>query len=87
MVSAGEDADVHALKRPKPVVSGWVVRGYLSFPLRKHCGNADKQQLKHVFQCEGQTCIPTNYPSTNYLFWWFGVRVFAERGFDGLAIH
>ena len=37
----------HSLKRPKPVVSGWVVSGYLSCPLRKHCGNADKQQFKH----------------------------------------
>ena len=39
------------LKRPTPVASGWVVSGYLSFPLRKHCGNADKQQFKHMFEC------------------------------------
>ena len=46
------------LKRPKPVVSGWVVGGYLSFPLRKQCGNADKQQSKHMLPCEGQNSDP-----------------------------
>ena len=36
------------LKRPKPVVSGCVMSGYMSCPLCKHCGHADKQQFKHV---------------------------------------
>ena len=55
------------LKRPKPVVSGWVVSRYLSFPLRKHCGNADKQQFKHVFLCERQNSDPnTTHPLTTH---------------------
>ena len=61
-------------QRPQPllpVLSGWVISGYLSFPLRKHCGNADKQQFEHVLaQCEGQkTRIPTNYPSAHSSFY------------------
>ena len=41
-------ADSYLLKRPKPIFSEWVVSGYPSFPLRKHRGNADKQQFKCV---------------------------------------
>ena len=41
------------LKQPKAPVSG-----YLSCPLCKHCGNADKQQFKHVFKNEGQHSDP-----------------------------
>ena len=42
----------------RPAISGWVVSGYLRSPLRKHCGNADKQRCKHVFTCEGQNSDP-----------------------------
>ena len=30
-------------------------------------------KLKHVFSVKGKTRIPTNYPSTNYPFWRFGM--------------
>ena len=33
-------------KQPEPVVSGWVVSGYLSFPFRTHCGDADRRQFE-----------------------------------------
>ena len=45
-------------KQPKPVVSGWVVSGYHTFPHGKNCGNADKQQCKHVFKREGRNSDP-----------------------------
>ena len=41
-------ADLIHLKRPKPVVSGWVASGYPSSPLRKRCSDADRQRFKHT---------------------------------------
>ena len=48
----------------------------------EHCGNADKQQNKQVvLNVKGTTRIPTNYPSTNYRFWWFGTTAPGDVAF------
>ena len=44
----GQEATLHASKRPKPVVSGWVVSGYLNCPLRRNYRNAYTQQFQQV---------------------------------------